>query len=44
MSHLIEKNVLNGRDTNRTLKEGDKVKACIIAVNLKSASKTGKIG
>ncbi len=39
-----KKGVLNGRDTNRVLKEGDKVRARVIAVSLKSASKTGKIG
>lgn len=42
MFYLREKDVLNGRDTNRTLKEGGKVRARIIAVSLKSASKMGK--
>jgi len=39
-----KKGVLNGRDSNRVLKEGDRVRARVIAVSLKSATKTGKIG
>ena len=39
-----KKGILNGRDSNRILKEGDRVRARVIAVSLKSATKTGKIG